>query len=323
LGIDLNNAAGRRLGPITYISVILAAALCTYAYTLRTRSAFACPASGYTADRYLAYCSATEYGDFDHGAFWFDLVPGVRDNLQSADVLFLGNSRMQYGFSGEPTQRWFAAAGATHYLMGFSYWENVNFEMPLLKKIAPQARVFIVNVDSYFVPDQTEPAKAVMHDPSALSRYRRKEFWQAPHRFICGKFPKVCGNNESFYRSVSTGYYIRQGGDSGAFEVSEDPTIDSVSFGYSVGAAEQLLRALPVERSCVLFTIVPTTTTKRVQAEALAQRLGVKFISPQIPGLTTFDRSHLNADSAERWSAAFFEQAEPEIRRCLVAPHTR
>ena len=319
----MNNAAGDRLGPIAYISVILVAALCTYAYTLHTRSAFACPASGYSADRYLAYCSATEYGDFDHGAFWFDLVPGVRENLQSADVLFLGNSRMQFGFSGESTRRWFSGVGARYYLAGFAYWENVNFEIPLLKKMAPTPKMFIVNVDSYFVPEQTEPAKAVMHDPSALGHYRRKEFWQRPHRFICGELPRFCGDHESFYRSVATGYYLRQGGDPGAFAVSEDPKIDSVSLGYSVGAAEQLMRALPVERSCVLFTIVPTNATKRVQGEALAQRLDVKFISPQIPGLTTFDHSHLDADSAARWSAAFFDQAEPEIRRCLAAPHTR
>ncbi len=319
----MNNAAWDRLGPIAYISVILVAALCTYAYTLRTRSAFACPASGYSADRYLAYCSATEYGDFDHGAFWFDLVPGVRENLQSADVLFLGNSRMQFGFSGESTRRWFSEVGARYYLAGFAYWENVNFEIPLLKKLAPTPKMFIVNVDSYFVPDQTEPAKAVMHDPSALGHYRRKEFWQGPHRLICDELPKICGDNESFFRSVSTGYYLRQGGDPGAYTVSEDPKIDSASFAYSVGAAEQLMRALPVDRSCVLFTIVPTNATKRAQAETLAQKLDVQFISPQMPGLTTFDHSHLDAASAARWSAAFFDQAEPQVRRCLSAPHTR
>jgi hypothetical protein len=319
----LNNAAGRRLGPITYISVILLAALCTYTYTLRTRSAFACPASGYGADWYLAYCSATEYGDFDHGAFWFDLVPGVRENLQHADVLFLGNSRMQFGFSAEPTRRWFEAAGATHYLAGFAYWENVNFEIALLGKIAPRPKMFIVNLDSYFVPGETEPAKAVMHDPSALGRYRRKEFWQIPHRFICGELPTICGDSGAFFRSVSTGYYVRAGGNPGAYAVSDDPKIDSASFDYSVGAAERLMRELHVERSCVLFTMVPTDATKRVQAEALAHELGVKFISPQIPGLTTFDHSHLDADSGARWSAAFFEQAGPDIRRCLAAPPTR
>jgi hypothetical protein len=205
--------------------------------------------------------------------------------------------------------------------MGFSYWENVNFEMPLLEKIAPKAKLFIINVDSYFVPEQTEPAKAVMHDPTALGRYRRKAFWQAPHRFICGEFPRICGNHESFYRSISTGDYIRQGGDSGAYAVSDDPTVDAASLGYSVGSAEQLLRALRVERSCILFTIVPTVGTKRVQAEALAQKLGVKLISPQIPGLTTFDHSHLNADSAAEWSAAFLKQAAPDMQRCLAAPH--
>jgi hypothetical protein len=115
---------------------------------------------------------------------------------------------------------------------------------------------------------------------------------------------------------------LREGGDPGAYVVSEDPQIDSTALEYSVGAAQQLLRILPVERSCVLFTIVPTTATKRAQGEALAQRLGVQFIAPQVPGLTTFDHSHLNTDSAERWSAAFFEQAEPEIRRCLAAPQT-
>jgi hypothetical protein len=321
-GTDLNHAAGPRLGAIPYICVILVAALCTYAYTLRTRSAFACPASGYDADRYLAYCSATEYGDFDHGAFWFDLIPGIRENLERADALFVGNSRMQFGFSAEPTRRWFAGIGATHYLVGFAYWENVNFEIPLLKKFTPRPKVAIVNVDSYFVPDQTEPAKAVMHDPAALGNYRRKEFWQIPHRFICGELPAFCGNNGAFFRSISTGYYLRLGGNPGAFPVSEDPKIDSASLEYSVGAAERLMRALPVERSCVLFTIVPTDATKRVQAEALAHRLDVKFISPQIQGLTTFDRSHLDLDSATRWSAAFFEQAAPEISRCLSAAHT-
>ena len=319
----MNYAAGRRLGPITYISVILIAALCTYVYTLRTRSAFACPASGYSADRYLAYCYATEYGDFDHGAFWFDLVPGVRENLQHADALFIGNSHMEFGFSTEPTRRWFAAIGATHYLAGFAYWENVNFEIPLLKKLAPRPKIVIVNVDSYFVPEQTEPAKAVMHDPAALGHYRRKEFWQMPHRFICGELPKFCGNNEVFFRSISTGYYLREGGNSGSYAVSEDPKVDSASFEYSVGAAEGLLHALPVERDCVLFTIVPTSDAKRVQAEALARRVDVKFISPEITGLTTFDRSHLDVGSATRWSAAFFEQAGPEIRRCLAAPSTR
>jgi hypothetical protein len=60
---------------------------------------FACKASGYPSDRYISYCGATEYGDYEHGAFWFDLEPVAELSAANADVIFLGNSRTQFGFS--------------------------------------------------------------------------------------------------------------------------------------------------------------------------------------------------------------------------------
>ncbi len=315
--------AGHRLSPLLYINILVVASLCAYVYTVHTRSAFACPATGYSQDRYLAYCSATEYGDFDHGAFWFDMVPGVRSKLLSADALFLGNSRMQFGFSGEPTQQWFDAAGATHYLMGFAYWENVVFESALLKKFAPRPKVLIVNADLFFTSTETEPAKTVMHESAARRNYGRKGFWQGPHRHICGTFPVLCGNNESFYRSVSTGHYVRRGGKVEANPVSDDPSIDQVELDGYTSVAAAFLATVPLDRSCVLFTMVPTQGTKRIQAQVLAQRLNVKLIAPELPGLTMFDHSHLDAPSAERWARVFFEQADPELRHCLGAASAR
>ena len=53
-----------------YICVVLVAALASYAVWARTRSIFSCSASGYSADRYIAYCAGANYGDYEHGAFW-------------------------------------------------------------------------------------------------------------------------------------------------------------------------------------------------------------------------------------------------------------
>jgi hypothetical protein len=47
--------------------------------------------------------------------------------------------------------------------------------------------------------------------------------------------------------------------------------------------------------------------------------LGSELIAPQVDGLRTFDGSHLDAASAERWSAAFLDAAGPRIRECLKA----
>ena len=52
-------------------------------------------------------------------------------------------------------------------------------------------------------------------------------------------------------------------------------------------------------------------------AAAVAKELGIAFVPGAPDGLTTFDGSHLNQSSAERWSSAFFQAAVPQIRSCL------
>jgi hypothetical protein len=52
-------------------------------------------------------------------------------------------------------------------------------------------------------------------------------------------------------------------------------------------------------------------------AKAVADALGVNLIAPTLRGLMTFDSSHLDEPSRERWSAAFVEAAGPQIQACL------
>ena len=42
---------------------------------------------------------------------------------------------------------------------------------------------------------------------------------------------------------------------------------------------------------------------------AIAGALGMELIAPELDGLQTYDGSHLDRPSAERWSEAFFEAA--------------
>jgi hypothetical protein len=85
------------------------------------------------------------------------------------------------------------------------------------------------------------------------------------------------------------------------------------------GLGEKFLAQLPVDRGCVILTLVPTVETKRAEAMAIAAKLGHDLLAPQIDGLLTFDGSHLDEASAERWSAAFLREAGPRIRRCVDA----
>lgn len=319
---SISDAAGVDVSPgrlSFYIVLLLAAGLAGYVYTVRTRGIFACPATGYSSDSYLAYCQAPQYGDFDHGAFWFDLEPGIRDYVARAEVLFLGNSRVQFGFTTDITDAWMRALPARYFLLGFAYWENYTFERALLRQIKPRPSVVIINVDDYFETRKTDVASAVMKDDSLRGHYRIKRLWQWPHRWLCSAFPGLCGGNEAFFRSLTTGGYHRFADRWGHYQVNYDSTVDSKVLNTYIPRARQFLDTFHVPRQCILMTIVPSSQTHLGTARALAETLGIQFIAPTLFDLTTFDRSHLNPDSAQRWSRAFFADAGASIRGCLAA----
>jgi hypothetical protein len=303
--------------PIIYAFTILIAALASYGYWIRTRSIFACQADGYTADRYIAYCDAQNYADYEHGAFWFDLEPSARDFARNADVVFLGNSRAQVAFSTAATTDWFSRVSARYYLLGFSYFENALFVEELLRKMhLDGAKIFVINVDDFFDRLETDPVKSIWHDPQARDRYESKRGWQTIHKFVCKRFPLFCGSHVVTYRSRETGAYeMRSPHD--VSPVSYDENVGQRNVDADTAAAIDFLKRFGRGR-CVIMTMVPSVGTKIGDANAIAKGAGVKLVTPGImKGLQTKDGYHLDQPSAERWSQAFFEAVGPEIQSCL------
>ena len=324
LEIDSTDVA--RLGPGSlvlaarsglYILLVLAVALGAGAYSLRKYGIFGCSASGYAADGYLGYCGTTSYGDYDHGAIWFGFEPAASAAATNAKVLFLGNSRTQFAFSSKSTADWFSALSESYYLLGFSHSENYTFEGPLLRKLHPRAKVYVINIDSFFERSETGPGKTVMRDESARTRYEQKRQWQRIHKGICTTFKAVCGNEGAFFRSRSAGAWLVTGGPFPSEPVSYDDDPDPNVVGSYTALGREFLPTLSVDRACTILTIVPTVKTDVGTAKAIAAEVGLNLVAPRLAGLTTFDGVHLDRESSERWSAAFFEEAGPQIRKCL------
>ena len=307
----------KRAYPVLYIAIVVLVAAGAYTRQLRADSIYACPANGYTADRYLAYCQADHYGDYEHGAFWYELEPRIRESLAGAHVLLIGNSRLQWAFSNTAVERWFESVQARYYLLGFSYYETFGFEERLLRKMQPQARVYVINLDGFFDIKESVPAQIIQRDEDARSRYETKRRWQDAHRAVCGRAPWVCGSEYAVYRSQLTGTWYPIGGHFTSEPTSDDREVDAGFVRQQLAQARSFVARLPVNRDCIVLTIVPTYKTRRASAEAIAAELGLPLISPDSTGLTTFDGSHLERRSAERWASVFLEQAGPRIRQCL------
>jgi hypothetical protein len=309
----------RKAVPASFALLVLLSFGGTFVYKLRFEGIFACPASGYGSNAYMSDCTARTYGDYDHGAFWFGLEPQARRAAADADVLIIGSSRLQFAFSGKATANWFSALDIRPYLLGFSASETVVFFEPLLAKTRPRAKVYVVNVDRFFDDRVSPPAGQILRGYDIQARYEEKRTWQLLHRSVCGLLPVACGTALAIYRARETGVWQRIGG--GLFEtrrVSDGQPSRVELWERYAKLAEKFLAQLPVDRSCVIFTIVPTVETKRAEAMAIAAKLGQDLLAPQIEGLSTFDGSHLDEASAERWSTAFFQEAGPRIRSCVA-----
>ena len=304
--------------PAIYAGAILAAAYVACAYQIRTQTIFSCPAHKYSADRYLAYCQGPNYADYEHGAVQFGLEPSVRGYVRDADVLFLGNSRLQFAFSTTATADWFSAASAHYYLLGFLYFENITFAEELLRTIRPRARVFVINVDDFFDRSESPPVKTIFHDPEARHKYEAKQLWQRIHQPICKTFDRLCGTKFVIFRSRETGAYYTEGtAQLTIAPVSYDQIVSKDVVHSNVATAIEFLSHF-AQGKCVILTSVPFVGTKIGNASAIANGIGAKLVTPELlEGLQTFDGFHLDQPSAERWSQAFFLAAGPEIRACL------
>jgi hypothetical protein len=307
-----------RINPALYVAVVAVALLIAFVGELRFRSIFACPASGYGSDRYLAQCAVDHYGDYDDGAVWYSLEPSIGPNVRSAQVIFMGDSHLQWAFSSAATGKWFASVQAPYYLFGFAYWETYLFEERLLQRFAPKPKAYVINLDGFFLSSPSMPAQLVMNGgDDVLRRYQDKQFQQRLHKALCTRLSGLCGHRFAFFRSRATGRWVRSTDVLNKVAVTEDNAIDEASLAQQEAAALQFVSRLPVNRDCVILTMVPAVGTKYATAAAIAAQLQLPFMAPQIAGLATFDGTHLDTASAQRWSEAFFQVAGPRLQQCL------
>ena len=308
--------------PTVYICMVVVVAVVGFIYELRTATIFSCLADGYDTDRYLAYCNGANYADYEHGAFYFDIEPSVYNFARNADVLFLGNSRLQVALSTAATANWFSVASAQYYLMGFSYFENMVFARALLRKIRPRARVYVINIDDFFDESESPPVKTILHDPGARHQYEVKRLWQRVHEPICKTFAALCGDKFVIFRSRETGAYYNYHTEAMVNRkitpISYDQVINRTVVNSNTAAASDFLSHF-AQGKCVILTMVPSVGTKIGNANAIANNLNMELVTPRtLQGLQTFDGYHLDAPSAQRWAQAFFQVAGPRIRSCLA-----
>jgi hypothetical protein len=286
-----------------------------------------CKSNKYREGDFLAYCQSKHYGDYEHGALYYGLEPGIGDNIRAAKVIFLGSSMTQAAFSTKAVRAYFDKHGLRFFLMGFSYGDASPFALALLKRWKPSPKVLVINANPFFASERavSEPALETFEGkPAFLWRLTLKMMFQRAHRVLCAAASFLCRESEpSIFRSARDGQWDWIGPYVAERTIPIDPATlkplppDQIEASRQWG--EKFLDEVGLDRRCVVLTGVPTPLADTgAIAKALAEALQTSSIFPPVDGLASVDGGHLNLASAERWSGQFVEALTPILQDCLT-----
>lgn len=283
-----------------------------------------CRSSGYGGGVFLAYCQSTRYGSYEHGALYHGFEPGVSASLRQAQVLFLGSSRAQVGFSSAAVRRYFRSRDVRFFVMGFGYGEQSQFAQALIQKWRLSPNVLVINTDPFFMDKLSPPAtEALDGRPAYLWRLVLKMLFQRVHRAACAlPWPRCSERDASIFRSAEDGQWSWIGSYAVDRTVPVDratqQTLTPAALAKTRDLGERFLAEVGFDRRCVVLTGTPNSSLDAASiAESLAPALGTRSITPPMDGLATLDGEHLNPASAERWSGQLVEALTPILAECL------
>ena len=310
----------------SYIAIFLAFAALTglsYRALDRAYASFGCYSSAATVDEFLAYCASPQFGDYEHGAYFYDFEPTAVASLLRADVVFFGSSRLQFAFSTPAFARYFAQRSIRPYLLGFGYYEPGAFPLALIRKyhIAPKA--IVINADPFFKNTSTGLVRVLSRWRAIpeLFEYWQKKYFEAVLPWICTAHPALCRPAiRSLYRTRRDGAWTAHND-----LVSQGYPLEAASMIYTremtatdQDFAEQFIRESGAPRSCIVLTSVPNSAiNSEAYVAEMGRSLGVHVSLPRLDGLTTFDGSHLTSTSADRWSEAFLASIDSLLTACV------
>ena len=123
-----------------------------------------------------------------------------------------------------------------------------------------------------------------------------------------------------YYRSSRTGWWYPSLEGSGKHPVGYAE--EEASYADYLPVARELHQELNRRGSLLVLTIVPYGQTQIGHFAYFSEKLGVSVVRPEVADLRTSDGSHLNRESARRYSHAFWTEfiAMPEVRERLSLP---
>lgn len=256
------------------------------------------------------------------------LYHGIGDSIKhakAADILFVGNSRLQSGLRHHFAER-AQAAGLKAFSIGAGHSEGTRFAMDIIRKHRLQPQILVVMGGPYLywgsLSEVAKQAKGMTWWAAYKKYWEEGIFWffqRQVHRHI----PKLCPLNQPLisqivnYRSIETGWWKAVYEPNHPFPIKAGKELPSYEF--VLPQIDDIMALMAKQDTLVILSCVPYMRTLTGHFTLIKERYDIPLLLPSFEGLATNDGSHLHPDSAAIYSERFWQglMALPQVQEKL------
>jgi hypothetical protein len=293
----------------------------------------------------MAECDGVISPFYRNGALYLGADKRLEKSLRDADVVITGNSRTIDTFVTRETDNQIERYFQKRHLRAFMVAQEgsgFRYRLLLLQKLGIKPKIALINSDDVFVDLLYDYNREVVFNPDRfVLPFRATYLAIALQHSICSS---IDGNSPWFgwlmkraqdvychgekrpsWRNADFGTFLLHYGralteKAGPITQLPDPQMTWIDDYWR--NATTMLNSDTWRDTCVIFYMIPGVGGQGADVlREVARRSGRPFIYPDIDASKnyfSYDGSHMDVDTSERWTKEFLSLLEPQLDACLA-----
>lgn len=286
-----------------------------------------CNPEGYARGDFMTACAGIKVDRYAFGSIYLGSQKNAVKNAKTADVIVFGNSRTMRSFSTDAIDNYFKSKGLTYVIFaveGASYASAQH----TVEKLGLKPKIVMTNTEILYSNVVGSAFGDLVYFPDKYKT--RFDFFHAAqsfHKWACeSKFQKLkdiyCkGRTGAGWRSAVTGRFkwelVAEPEKNILFAPRKEQNPPDLRLGRVLPNGREFLGNSNFKDSCHVLYIVNSPSSEPILQNALAAEIGALPVYSAFDDLKTYDKSHLDRPTSERWASAFVKDLDPALNKCL------
>lgn len=287
-----------------------------------------CNPEGYERGDFMTSCGGIKVDRYAFGSIYLGSQKNAVKNAKTADVIIFGNSRTMRSFSTDAIDNYFKNKGLTYVIFaveGASYASAQH----TVNKLGLKPKIVMTNTeilhtdvvgaafgDLVYFPDKYKTRFDFFHAAQSVQKWACSSGIEALENYYCK------GRQGAGWRSAVTGRFkwelVAEPEKNKVFTARKEVNPPVGRLNTILPNAREFLGNSNFKDSCHVLYLVNSPNSEPNLQTALAAEVGALPVYTPFNDLRTYDKSHLDRPTSERWASAFVKDLDPILDKCLA-----